>query len=157
MSFPAKQIAITHNGSRFTMNKRRFLGTTAILGVMLALTLVISGQVVEAAPPMVGPCQVFPADNPWNMDVSNLPVLAKSATYIASINSNPNHVELHPDFGSFVGYGIPYVTVTNAQAPATINFTDYGDESDPGPYPIPDNAPVEGNGQPGDRHVLVIN
>ena len=38
-----------------------------------------------------------------------------------------------------------------------INFTQYGDQSDPGPYPFPSNAPVEGgSGSTGDRHVLVI-
>ena len=40
-----------------------------------------------------------------------------------------------------------------------IHFTDYGDESDPGPYPVPPDAPVEGAGGPyadGDRHVLVL-
>ena len=34
-----------------------------------------------------------------------------------------------------------------------INFVDYGDESDPGPYPIPLDAPVEGGS---DRHVLAV-
>src|SRR5690349_6667891 len=122
------------------MNKRRLLGSSAVLGVLGMLTLMF--RVVNAAPPTIGPCQIFPADNPWNQDISGLPVMANSPNYIASINLN--HTELHPDFGSFAGYGIPYQTVTNAQPLATINFTDYGDESDPGPYPIPDNAKVEG-------------
>ncbi|MCU1360270.1 MAG: hypothetical protein JWN99_1559, partial [Ilumatobacteraceae bacterium] len=38
-----------------------------------------------------------------------------------------------------------------------IDLTDYADESDPGPYPVPLDAPVEGGSQSdGDRHVLVV-
>lgn len=36
-------------------------------------------------------------------------------------------------------------------------WTAYGDESDPGPYPVPVDAPVEGGrASNGDRHVIVI-
>ena len=39
-----------------------------------------------------------------------------------------------------------------------VNFTAYGDESDPGPMPVPSDAPIEGYPNPGtgDRHVLVL-
>jgi hypothetical protein len=90
----------------------------------------------------------FPADNAWNRDISNEPVDPNSANLIASIGVSTG---LHPDFG--VPYGIPYVVVAGSQARVTIRFTAYGDESDPGPYPIPRDAPIEGGG---DRHVLVI-
>jgi hypothetical protein len=88
----------------------------------------------------------FPADNAWNRDVSNDPVDPNSDNLIASIGLGTG---LHPDFGAgifFAGvpYGIPYVVVPGSQAKVAINFTAYGDESDPGPYPIPANAPVEG-------------
>jgi hypothetical protein len=59
---------------------------------------------------------------------------------------------VHPDFGANPDYGIPYVTVPADQRKVPITFTDYGNESDPGPYPVPPNAPVEAGG---DRHVLV--
>jgi hypothetical protein len=71
-------------------------------------------------------------------------------------------VGLHPDFGSgqYQGsnIGIPYVVVGGTQTPVIINFAAYGDESDPGPMPIPGNAPIEGDPNPGsgDRHVLVL-
>jgi hypothetical protein len=90
----------------------------------------------------------FPADNAWNRDISAAPVDPNSANLIASIGASTG---LHPDFG--VPYGIPYVVVAGSQARVAINFTAYADESDPGPYPIPPGAPVEGGG---DRHVLVI-
>ena len=90
----------------------------------------------------------FPADNAWNRDISGAPVDANSANLIASIGLSTG---LHPDFG--VPFGIPYVVVAGSQTRVTIRFNAYGDESDPGPYPIPRNAQIEGGG---DRHVLVI-
>jgi len=54
-------------------------------------------------------------------------------------------------------YGIPYIVVDKSQPKLPINFTDYGNESDPGPYPIPLNAPIEGGtSSDGDRHVLAV-
>jgi len=47
--------------------------------------------------------------------------------------------------------------VAGTQARVPIQFTAYGDESDPGPYPVPRDAPIEGGpASMGDRHVLVI-
>ena len=101
--------------------------------------------------------QIFPNDNPWNQDISAIPVDANSANLIASIGLSTG---LHPDFGTVYNgapNGIPYVVVSGTQALTPINFTAYGDESDPGPYPVPANAPIEGGpGSTGDRHVLVI-
>ncbi len=107
---------------------------------------------VTAAPPMVGNCPIFPADNAWNTDISAYPVDPRSDAYIASINAG-SKTHLHADFGSESDYGIPYVIVDKSQPFVPINFTDYGDESDPGPYPIPKDAPVEAGG---DAHVLVV-
>jgi hypothetical protein len=90
----------------------------------------------------------FPANNAWNRDISAAPVDQNSDNLIASIGAS---IGLHPDFG--VPYGIPYVVVAGSQARVTVRFNAYGDESDPGPYPIPSDAPIEGGG---DRHVLVI-
>jgi hypothetical protein len=101
--------------------------------------------------PVISGCQVFPNDNLWNTDISAYPVDPNSADYIASINSTKQY--LHPDFGSDPTYGIPFVVVPGTQAFVPITFTDFGDESDPGPYPIPANAPVESGS---DRHVLVL-
>lgn len=98
---------------------------------------------------------VFPADNPWNTSVAAAPVDPNSATLIASCGAG---AALHPDFGTVYDgapNGIPYILVDSAQAPVAVNF-DYADESDPGPYPIPADAPVEGGrASSGDRHVIV--
>jgi len=98
----------------------------------------------------------FPDDNPWNQDVSGLPVDPNSAALIRSIGLGK---PLHPDFGTTyrgAPNGISYIVVSGTQSRVPVRFR-YFDESDPGPYPIPLDAPIEGgpNGQ-GDRHVLVI-
>src|SRR5215510_6277988 len=97
----------------------------------------------------------FPADNAWNEDVSNEPVDANSATLIASCGLN----NLHPDFGTVwdgAPNGIPYIVVSGSQQRVNVTF-DYSDESDPGPYPVPASAPIEGGAQgSGDRHVLIV-
>jgi len=101
-----------------------------------------------------GHCRVFPAGNPWHENISKLPVSPRSDAYVASIGAN---VDLHPDFGSNLTYGIPYAVVPGSQRKVAIHFTAYGDQSDKGPYPIPPNAPVEGGRNAGgDRHVLVV-
>jgi hypothetical protein len=102
--------------------------------------------------PFVGGCRVFPADNPWNVDISNAPRHPRSAQIIASIQANGSDF-LHPDFGSDPSYGIPYVVVPQGQPLVPIGYDAYGDESDPGPFPIPLDAPVEAGS---DRHVLVV-
>lgn len=101
--------------------------------------------------------QVFPPDNSWNKDISNEPVDPNSDNLIASIGLNTT---LHPDFGTvFNGApnGIPYIVVAGSQPTVPINFVQWGSESDPGPYPVPANAPIEGGpSSNGDRHVIVI-
>jgi hypothetical protein len=93
----------------------------------------------------------FPADNPWNQDISASPVDANSDRLIAKIGAATS---LHPDFGK--DFGIPYVVVAAAQPKVPVKF-EYADESDPGPYPIPPTALIEGGPDSrGDRHVLVI-
>jgi hypothetical protein len=104
---------------------------------------------------MLGGCAVLPADNVWNARVDTLPTSSMSANYIASIGGS---VGLHPDFGTVwngAPNGIPFVVGPAAQ-PRAVSFT-YADESDPGPYPIPTNASIEGGpNSTGDRHVLVV-
>jgi hypothetical protein len=101
--------------------------------------------------------QVFPPDNPWNQDISNEPVDLNSARLIAAIGADDR---LHPDFGTVyrgVPNGIPYIVVSGSQPSARVSLTSYAGESDPGPYPIPRDAPIEGGpNSDGDRHVIVI-
>ncbi len=107
-------------------------------------------------PPALPSRTVFPADNPWNRDISADAVDPNSDNLIAACGATKS---LHPDFGTEydgVPWGIPFVTVHGTQPRVPVTF-DYADESDPGPYPIPADAPVEGGaGSTGDRHVLVV-
>jgi hypothetical protein len=121
-------------------------------------TTAMAAPAAPSPPPTAGaaPCQVFPADNPWNTDVSAAPVHPRSAAFIDSIG-RADH--LHPDVGTFwdgAPIGIPYVRVGAGQPKVPVSFT-HADESDPGPYPIPPDAPIEGgSSSDGDRHVLVV-
>jgi hypothetical protein len=105
----------------------------------------------------IGGCRVLPANNIWNTRVDTLPVDANSNNYIAAIGASSY---VHADFGSGLWdggpIGIPFVTVPGTQARVDVYFL-YDDESDPGPYPVPPDAPIEGgSSSDGDRHVLVL-
>lgn len=112
-------------------------------------------------------CSIFPADNPWNQDISALPVNAKNATYLANMATG---TAFHPDWGTMSDhYGIPFATGSGA-APQPITWTaSWGaTESDQLPcptgtnkfcYPVPLTAPIEGGpsaSADSDRHVLFL-
>lgn len=141
----------------------RVLHTGSVLCLLLLFLLSAAGSAVtkvratSAAVTTIGGCPLFPASNVWNADISHLPVAASSANSIASIGLGGH---LHPDFGSGLyngePIGIPYVVVPGNQPGVPVHFQ-YAGESDPGPYPIPASAPIEGGSQStGDRHVLVV-
>lgn len=121
-----------------------------VYGNLKGATLGVGGSLNGAVP--------FPVDNAWNTDISQAEVDPNSAAIINSIGAGTG---LHPDFGAGLydgaPIGIPYVVVSGTQAKVAITYTAYGDESDPGPFPIPMTAPIEGGSAgTGDRHVLVI-
>ncbi len=103
-----------------------------------------------------GECTIFPADNPWNTDISAYPVHANSDAFIASIGLDTG---MHADFGTVwegAPIGIPYVVIPGDQPRVPVTF-EYEEDSDPGPYPIPPDAPIEGGpDSDGDRHILAL-
>jgi hypothetical protein len=103
--------------------------------------------------PHEGSCPIYPSSNPLNQDISHAPLDPNSGRYLAAIGPG---LHLHADFGSNPSYGIPYAIVGPRQPKVPIRFSEFGEESNPGPYPIPPGAPVEGAGEEGDRHVLVL-
>ncbi len=136
----------------------------AVGGVTLAAVTRIDGpatvgEQADRVPdhrPTVGGCHVFPADNAWNRRVDADPLRSDSDAIIATIQANGG-TRLHPDFGENPNYGIPYVVVGADQPDVPIEYRAYGDESDPGPFPVPLDATVEGGANAGgDRHVLVV-
>ncbi len=107
--------------------------------------------------PSAPDCSVFPADNHWNLPITDLPVVGNSRKIVRSAGLGTG---LHPDFGSgkYDGgpIGIPFVSVPGSQKKVPVSFT-YKGESDKGPYPIPKNVPIEGGRRSdGDRHVIVV-
>ena len=125
--------------------------TTMFLG-----NLTIGSSMAQIGPSIAG-CPSFPADNVWNTPIDGLPVHPNSSTYVATIGSDKG---FHPDFGSGLWegapIGIPYNVVPGTQPKVPVGFY-YADESDPGPYPIPPDAAIEGGpDSTGDRHVLVL-
>ncbi len=145
------------------MRRARLLLTlaaaTLAAGVIAAALSVSAGarpaHVRRAAAPEEGGCPVLPAEDPLNQEIADAPPNPNSANYVASIGLTAH---LHPDFGTNPSYGIPYTVVGEGQPKVPIKLTKFRSESDPGPYPIPANAPIEGGGKNGhgDKHVLVM-
>ena len=130
--------------------------TSRVALVLLTLACSGKGPVDPPDNQPIPPRSVFPSDNAWNSDISAQQVDPNSANLIASCGATRS---LHPDFGTMyegVPWGIPFVTVRGDQPRVPVSFY-YNDESDPGPYPIPPGAPVEGGANSsGDRHVIVL-
>lgn len=99
-------------------------------------------------------CPIFPADNFWNARVDSLPVHPSSDAWIASIGRDTG---LHMDFGSGTWegslIGIPFNIVAGSIVPKFEPGFYYPDESDQGPYPIPENPIIESGS---DHHILTI-
>jgi hypothetical protein len=127
--------------------------TLALLTALVSTGL--AGVPATAAPrpaPFRATCPtIFPATNVWNRRVDTLPVRSNSATLIASIGSTTG---VHPDFGTYAGYGIPINVVTKTTTRSSVDFW-WPDESDAGPYPIPASPKIEGFGD-GDAHLLML-
>lgn len=83
---------------------------------------------------ILGALQVFPPSNPWNREIGDLPVLPNSARIIASIGAD-KHLGFNLDMN--------FVIVPPNQPRVPVRILLYPDESDPGPFPIPENAPIE--------------
>src|SRR5438477_3022966 len=149
------------NAERLPRRRVMSKNSSRLTLAVMALAALASTAAAQR-PPDLGPNaslngrQVFLPDDPWNRAIDREPVDPSSDTLINSIGrARP----LHPDFGaSWNGgpFGIPYIVVAGNTPKVPVTFQ-YRDESDPGPYPIPPNAPIEGGPNArGDRHVLVI-
>jgi hypothetical protein len=143
--------------------------TRALQVLSLVLAVLCGGLVLGIATPLPAwagtpvpgapNCPLFPADNVWNTNISQLPVDPHSAEWMASMDSATTN--LHPDFGPSddpsTPYGIPYAVVSPSQPLVNVTFQ-YASESDPGPYPFSATTPIEGGSQStGDRHAIMVN
>ena len=142
----------------------RLVPVLVVLTITAACTPVASGPGTSPAAPAapssdtgnqngpLGGCPVFPADNAWNTDISTLLLRANSTAIVNQVLADGPGI-LHADFGGGGAYGIPYVTVPGTHPHVPVTFNEFASESDPGPYPIPLGAPIEGGS---DRHVITI-
>src|SRR5262245_55727114 len=110
----------------------------------------------RTAPALLGQ-QLFPANNPWNQQITNAPVAANSTAIINNITALYGNGRLHPDFGQDYRdgsdlYGIPF-NVVHGNSVAKVNFVidGYPGESDIQPTPLPVNPVIEGDFQNGPR------
>jgi hypothetical protein len=151
----------------------------AFIWTISSVSLLISGEAVVRSPAqeaipeikqsvmfntpeadrVLAALQVFPRNNPWNEDISNRPVRASSKNIIDSVGAE-KPLAYNSDMG--------FILVPPDQKRVDVKITVYPGESDPGPFPLPDNAPVEDwplNGVSlesiqqrgrGDRHVIAV-
>ena len=119
-----------------------------VVAVLALLAGSVEGALAKSLPGAAG-CPMFPASNIWNRRVDSLPVRSNSDTLVASIGLGNG---LHPDFGSYSGYGIPFNVANHMTPKKTVTFR-WKSESDKGPYPIPKTVKREAGS---DRHVLVV-
>jgi hypothetical protein len=124
-----------------------------LLGVVLGVAIPCNAFAQQ----VVSGCQILPSNNIWNTPIDTMPVLSNSSSMVTTIGANTG---FHADFGAGLWdggpIGIPFITVPGSQTKYPATFL-YADESDPGPYAVPLNAPIEGgSNSTGDRHAIAI-
>ena len=115
-----------------------------------------AAEAERAVAPLAG-CPVFPEDNWWHADISDLPLHPRSAQWLQRMSTG---VDLHPDFGPSYGdgpnYGIPIAVVDGDHRKVRVTFT-YAAESDRVRYPLGRDTRIEGGRHSdGDRHAIVV-
>jgi hypothetical protein len=125
--------------------------------IALLVTFVAAAPAAAHPLPQAPNCPVFPDTSVWNRPVSTLPVRDDSRTIVSSIGAR---LRLHADFGSGLWDGGPIgipITVVDSSVPRSFVDFGYADESDPGPYPLPDDVSIEGGpSADGDRHAVIV-
>ena len=128
------------------------------LALSAAMAAALLASAAYAAPlPEAPDCPVFPGSNVWNKRVDKLPKHKRSKEIVKAIGAD---LPMHADFGSGLWdggpIGIAVTVVDSSQATSFVDFL-YGDESDPGPYPIPPDVAIEGGPDAdGDRHAIIV-
>ncbi len=102
----------------------------------------------------ISTCQMFPANNFWNVPVNALPVDARSSAWVNTIGASTG---FHMDFGAGTWdggpIGIPYNIVASSSVSSYPFTFYYPDDSDPGPYPLPASPAIEWGS---DHHILTV-
>lgn len=79
--------------------------------------------------------EVYPPDNPWNLVIEDWPLHPNSKNIIASIGAD-KVLRYNPDMS--------FILVPPDQKKVDVKIVGYPGESDKGPFPVPDNTPIEG-------------
>jgi hypothetical protein len=135
---------------------RLFLATVLAGSLAFATAHAEPGKVELGANASLGGQRLLPDDSPWHQDISKSHVDPNSKKILARVGLDK---PLRADFGTeYEGapMGIQYVVVPGSQKKVPVTFK-YAEESDAGPYPIPQDAPIEGGPKgTGDRHIIVL-
>jgi len=137
-----------------------------LLGTLLTLLLAGCGsasaprgdaEVATSGARTSVPCQVFPDDNYWHADISDLPRHSRSKQWLTRMS--PESM-LHPDFGPSYGdgpdFGLPITVVKHSHRRVRVRFQ-YSDESDRVRYPFGRDTLIEGGRtSSGDKHAIVV-
>lgn len=114
----------------------------------------ITTSEISPSQTLIATCSIFPANNFWNTPINTLPTHPLSDSWTTSIGLSES---FHMDFGSgeWDGglIGIPYNVVAGTTVSKYEAQFYYADESDAGPYPIPQNPNIEYGS---DHHILTI-
>src|SRR5947208_2278948 len=161
-------LLLVWGGAALSANADRINHAGRLLGPAPSVTNAVLFNTPEADA-ILAAMQVFPADSAWNEDISRRPTLTNSDAMIAQISGDL--LSTRRTLRAF--NEMNFALIPDAQPLVPINFTLYGDESDPSPYPIPSNLPVETwpsgtglltlqqwqqnvNNDRGDRHTIIV-
>jgi hypothetical protein len=151
-----------------TLHAERINQEGRILGPAPAVTTPTLFNTAQADA-IVSAMQIFPLTSAWNEDISKRPLLSNSDAMITQITSDL--ASSRRALRAFTEMN--YVLVPDNQPNVPIDFFNYADQSDPSPYPIPSNLPIETwpvetgsltlqqwqqdvNDDGGDRHAIVV-
>src|SRR5262245_47542463 len=118
----------------------------ALLLIVVALLRPIPSA---GAMPEAPACPIFPDDDVWHSNISQMPENAMSDAWIANMGG-PSRL-LHPDFGGPYGYQLQIV---DNNTPTTRVSFQYADESDDVAYPFTGTTPIE---PASDAHAFMLN
>lgn len=115
-----------------------------------------TGSPPPGAAPVVAGCAVLPADNVWNVPVDLLPLHPRSRAWIDAMGAES------PLIGA-AGAGAasstrPRISWAQVGRPAPLRDVAFesADQSDPGPYPIPESSAVELGPSSGPVHLVLL-
>ncbi len=79
--------------------------------------------------------EVFPDNNAWNLVIEDWPLHPNSTNIVNTIGGK-KVLRYNPDMG--------FIIVPPGQKKVDVKIVGYPGESDPGPFPVPENTPIEG-------------